>query len=509
MGEYMSDSVKLNELFLGISDGAVEAKEEKFEELFYDPYNKYNELMSNNEKFLVLGNKGTGKTYLANYIMKKSDKKQKVEITYANDFWIYKLAKLENENVDEEVLYALCKWFLLDKIAHLFLKSHKFKSSHLYGSKAFKLQKLLKSVENEEVFKEIRKTDVRSTEFNISGSGQREADDEEKKSNSMGGIFNISKSTSVESERKKFVELIHLYEERVFEAIGRNDNITIIIDDLDELGNTTTPACVGKIIVNLITIAKEYNLKDLKGKCKIILLLRSDILDDLQAEYANLSKTKTSCAVELYWLFNSVNEQYEHPLMSMILHKIKASCKEYKDYDNKKLFNTLFPETIDNKKPLDYILDHGFGRPRDFVTFLNHAQKLSMDSTFFSAKILKEARKPYSADFYDELMNQTSYLGKAEYVKQCMALVAAIKQVSFVYNDIKKIYDDNKERYAEITNIDEAIELLYKLGVIGNSWKTTDGKHHTCWYYKKDAMNGVVYNKKFTIHYGLRKKFSL
>ena len=73
MGEYMSDSVKLNELFLGISDGAVEAKEEKFEELFYDPYNKYNELMSNNEKFLVLGNKGTGKTYLANYIMKKSD----------------------------------------------------------------------------------------------------------------------------------------------------------------------------------------------------------------------------------------------------------------------------------------------------------------------------------------------------------------------------------------------------------------------------------------------------
>lgn len=68
-------SVKLKDIYLGVPDGATEAENKNFEELFYDSNNKYDELMKNDEKFLVVGNKGTGKTYLAKYALLKASKK--------------------------------------------------------------------------------------------------------------------------------------------------------------------------------------------------------------------------------------------------------------------------------------------------------------------------------------------------------------------------------------------------------------------------------------------------
>ena len=68
---------------------------------------------------------------------------------------------------------------------------------------------------------------------------------------------------------------------------------------------------------------------------------------------------------------------------------------------------------------------------------------------------------------------------------------------------------DNLERFNEINNLDDALFFLYEIGAIGNVWKTKRGDFHTCWAYKKDAMDEVDLTKKFTIHYGLRKKFSL
>mgnify|MGYP000606352445 FL=1 len=69
-------AVKLKDIYLGVPDGATEAESKNFEELFYDPNNKYDELMDNEEKFLVIGNKGAGKTYLAKYVLLKAPKKR-------------------------------------------------------------------------------------------------------------------------------------------------------------------------------------------------------------------------------------------------------------------------------------------------------------------------------------------------------------------------------------------------------------------------------------------------
>ena len=213
------------------------------------------------------------------------------------------------------------------------------------------------------------------------------------KNRKRGLNLGIAQGLSVEAERKKFYELINSYEKLVFQSLSRSDDVLLIIDDLDEIEENRDKA--GDIIVALINVAKEYNLKvkHYKGKVKIILLLRSDILSELQVKNANLNKIKTSCSVELYWLFDSMSEQYRHPLISMVLHKIKASCPEYRNEDNRKLFNELFPEHIDNKRPLDYLLDYGFGRPRDIIIYLNHTKREFPEDTFFFGCCIERVEK--------------------------------------------------------------------------------------------------------------------
>lgn len=107
------------------------------------------------------------------------------------------------------------------------------------------------------------------------------------------------------------------------------------------------------------------------------------------------------------------------------------------------------------------------------------------------------------------MLNQASFYKSSSYSTQCLKLIAGIKRPSFSYNDIKALYEENKDSYNEIDNLDDAIHFLYRLGAIGNSWKAKKGKHRTCWYYKIDTIDEVDLSKNFTIHYGLRKKFSL
>lgn len=98
---------------------------------------------------------------------------------------------------------------------------------------------------------------------------------------------------------------------------------------------------------------------------------------------------------------------------------------------------------------------------------------------------------------------------KVVYSTQCLKLIAGIKRPSFSYSDIQTLYEENRTSYSEIDNLDDALHFPYELGAIGNAWKSKKGKHRTCWYYKIDAIDEVDLSQNFTIHYGLRKKFSL
>ena len=113
----MENTVKFSELYIGTPDGETEAKNSMFEQLFCDYNNRYEELMKVSAKFLVIGSKGSGKTYLANYICKKNDKNGYAKMISGKDFLIEKLGELSQENMEAGYMYAFCSWYIYKKIA--------------------------------------------------------------------------------------------------------------------------------------------------------------------------------------------------------------------------------------------------------------------------------------------------------------------------------------------------------------------------------------------------------
>ncbi len=511
----MSETVNFSNIFIGTPDGETESQNEKFEELFCNENNKYSEIISSPEKFMIIGSKGSGKTYLAHYICKKSKENQNCKIVQSQDFLLDKLTNLSCDESESGYVYALCKWFLLDKIARYLLPLHPIKSKIKYTA-LNELYKFIKKYDNDDSYRETKITTTKYIQKekgnNIDGSV---VIGKENKTHALGAGASKKKtystSVTIEAERKKFYELIGTFEKKIIKAISKNDDIILIFDDLDELDkNICDNPSDNDIIINLIKITKMYNSKyaEKKIKLRLILLLRTDILNKLQMYDTNLSKIKTSCGVELYWLTNNASSPERHPLMNMILHKIKTSCSSLAQYSNKELYNILFPEKIDGKPPLDYLLDYSFGRPRDIITHLNHVIVEFPQNTCFNAVALKEIRKLYSSDFYDELVNQAFFHSSPEYTQECINLVSGVKKVSFTYDTIESYYNENKQAFPNIKDIKNALSFLYKIGVIGNVW-TVGGNLHSSWAYRKDSLDDVDTTKKFTIHYALRKKFSI
>jgi hypothetical protein len=512
----MSEPVKFEKIYLGTPDGETEAQNEKFEELFCDVNNKYSEFINSHEKYMIIGSKGSGKTYLAHYICKKAGNNQKCKIIKSKDFL---LDRLMNVNMDKDndsaYVYALCKWFILDKLAKYILEIHPLKSKYLKFSSLYKLAKFIKLYENDNEYKDVKST--RTNSYEKEHASSIEGSKEMKKAASEVG-YNTSRrklrasSFTIEAERKKFYELLKPFEDKIIKALSKNDDIILLFDDLDELDkNIVEKPEDNDIIINLIKIAKDYNLrfKEHKKNIRLVLLLRTDILNKLQMYDTNLSKIKTSCGVELYWLTSDVNAPEQHPLMKMVLHKIKTCCNSLSKFNYKELYNMLFPEKIDGKQALDYLLDYSFGRPRDIVTYLNHVIIQYPQNTFFSAVSLKEARKLYSSDFYDELVNQAFFHNTPQYTQECINLVSGLKEISFLYDKIEDYYQRNKQAFPNIKNLNEALSFLYRIGVIGNVWKDERNKSYSSWSYRKDAMDDIDITKKFTVHYALRKKFSI
>ena len=107
--EIILNDVKLKDLYMGLPDGEVEARDKRFQELFFDPNNKYNEIINSNEKFLIIGSKGTGKTYLSKYIVEQPPSKQTCIIVDPKNFWICKLINIDEQELTNDYISVLCK----------------------------------------------------------------------------------------------------------------------------------------------------------------------------------------------------------------------------------------------------------------------------------------------------------------------------------------------------------------------------------------------------------------
>lgn len=505
----MGESLKLKDIYLGIPDGETEARKENILELFFDSNGLYNSLNDNQDKFMIIGNKGSGKSYFAHYYCKKQEKGQMRIIIDSQNYLLTDLSYNSFSGYENKgVVFALCKWFILNNLADAIICKHP-KKKWIPLTKIKRLFEFKKQYNDDKLYKIIKgsyETSI-SSEVGV-GKSNNITDVTE---NSIQGALSNQNTVAYEMVPKQFFEIISTLERYVIEAISLEDDISLVFDNLDELDKRLVDNPTDNdIILNLIKVTREYTnlFIDKKRKVRIILLLRTDVLNKLQVFDGNLSKIKKSCGIELYWLTVDKTAPEEHPLIKMLLHKIKVKNATAAIMTDRDLFNSLFPETIDNKTPLEHLLSYSCGRPRDIIVYLNHVIEQYGNKNAFYALDLKEMRKSYASDFYDELLNQSSFHKEPAFINESLKLISSVKRPTFTYELLESYYTTNKSYYPNIIELKEAVEFLYEMGAIGNSWIKNE-KTCTAWSYRKDSMQTIDFSLRLTIHYALRKKFSL
>ena len=506
-------NITLKDIYIGNTNGDDEANHSNFKELFYKDNEKYDELLNDSLKFIVSGQKGSGKTILGRYIQSEANSQENSICIIINKsiLTFQKLIELGPNHLEQDEYISFFKWVIYREISkciickdiNLFERKERslFKKLNNLLKYRFSLRSL-KSFFNVRYQKGNYKYDSYTTEIQVYGSGSIES-----AISSYKASLNALKNKVKKYDSKKYYECLLEVQTWILTCLSFL-NVIIILDDLDEMElKLDQSSSSAKFLLRLIEAVNEVNIlfseNNIKNS-KCIILMRSDILQEINKHSSNLSKIRDDKEVNLYWIDKHYNFPHEHVLMEMILNKIKVSCSNLSNLSNEELYKALFPQKVDNKDMVSYLIDYSFGRPRDFIRYLQIVLREFPNESKITSSMLAYCKKDYSDKFCSELYNELYIHLDNEYVDQILGLLKDFRKKSFDYTAIEKFYTENKEDYPKITSIKAAIENLYKYSIIGNTWKKGN-QPKSSWAYRKDGDKNIDFTKRFTVHFALRR----
>lgn len=513
-------TVYLKDLYLGYADGDTEASECNFKDLFYTGNNKYDDITKNNMKFIIAGQKGTGKTILGRFI-EETYKEKCIEcrIFNKNDITLIKLIEKKNDVLSDDEAVHFFKWIIyyeIFKILENVNLNTRFRFSKDYFKEFRNVREYKKALQSLKTLYDERypKGNFEFIDYMTSDEESIGAEIAVESTLKSKVSSNKKRTKSTNNKKKDFYKVLTEVEGHLFTCL-KYKSVVFILDDLDELEikidtNISAPLTS---IKKLIEAFKDINTSFVKRKVspsKCIMLIRTDILDKLNKTSTNLNKVLKDNTVELYWIEKLENSPEKHILMEMILNKIRLSSDEYRYLDNKTLYYKIFPKDINGDSTLKFLLDHSFGRPRDLISYLDIIAQRYPNETEFKEYMFRECRQAYSECFLKELYNEMNIHIKLEVVEEYLKLIRLLGYNSFYLKQLNKCYKANRKEFKYIKDIKKTLEVLYGFGIVGNSWETTKGtsgvkRINFSWGYRKDGNPNINTTQKFSVHYGLRK----
>lgn len=329
-------TVPISKMFFGAIDGDTEADRKDFENLFYDNLNVFEDMMRP-EKFIISGRKGTGKTFLANYIVKNMESSGNYAALFRrDDFKKRKLIDLKYQQLQEMELSLFWKWTFLYQIAELICSNEPNQRFNCF-SPVKKIHKFLKRKSINIFFEESKISQTNSSKINAITS----------KSPRLSSELGFSETVSLNP--KLYFQIIDELEKLIKEYFSKKSSkgITLIYDDLDEIDEDSIhESGYFKILKNMLESACQLNKSFRKHneKTKVLVIIRSDILDNIHKYSSNSNKWITEGSKRLYWTGNHGLHDSDHPLMDMVLSKIITTTDDYRNVNKRMLYNNLFKE---------------------------------------------------------------------------------------------------------------------------------------------------------------------
>lgn len=495
----------LKDINFGDIDGRNEAKLQNFESLFYhrdelgndNENSEYNQLVKSN-KFLILGRKGTGKTILVSYIKEKlsHDNNSDISLLDINDFIDKKLKVFDEQDIRNEEMDNFWKHVFLLEFSEQILRN-KVELCILLSPYLRKLRIELKRVK-EFLTESI---DTTSKSYNLGANV---------KNTVQTGISSSSEIKYNKVHSNKYYHLTSELEKLIINYMNlpfSRKRRVIVYDDIDELYDKVKNRDFFINIMNSMirTAAKFNNNLYLKGNgLKVCLVLRKDLIKELQLNSSNLNKIAKSSAIDINWIekFNDL-DKINNPLTKLITHKIKHSLA-LTNYDHDQIYDIFLSQESGGNSIMDILLEHSFGRPRDMISFLKIYQEKYPEDSKLYIKHIKKCTKEYSEWFYDELMNEIHILDNKDEIKEVINAIQEMKKEKFSIEELKNFINNSNRKY-DISNLENCLDKLYELSFIGNRSRNGNIEFN----YRLNHSSRANFNHFFIIHRAIKPYLSI
>lgn len=453
---------KFGEYNFGRIDGKKEVdifkeKNLKLEDMFYD----YNDIFQqlNKKKFLIIGDKGSGKTLLIEYFKEKKKCMDSafIDMNISDIFDKYLLLYTSTQNFK----YYL-KWEIAKELSNYLLKEN-------IPVNTVQERELNTIISKNPFDMEISQIPI----FNFDNKVVNYILEIEKFKIGyiFGKIISIFVKKNEENDYIRFLDSIFQKIFKVLENIKKRE-IYIIFDEIDDLLRKLKKEEWKEILEELIIVSSSFNRKLKKDgiDTRIIVSMREDMFQYL--ELPNSNKIKED-AVILDW---GTSEDRDSPLFKIIFNKMRNQDSSLKKIKNETIFMSIFRETeiqvsVNNKISIEkYILGKTFLRPRDIIAFFISISHLMKDKKELTANDLRTISKDYSKHIFGEIKDRiVGYLNSEEY-SEFLKLLKSYNKTRFKKKDLEIYLSKNKDGFKFINseNIFKYIEEFFNVGLLGN-----------------------------------------
>lgn len=510
-------------------------------EVFVNIENLKDILDVKNQKSILIGRTGSGKSAIIRYLLKSYDKVVQIEpeamsLRFLSNSTILKYFKSldVNLNLFYKVLWKhvfvveLLKMYFEDfdderKKSSFFQNLiEKFKKTEKKDGKRDRAVKYLEKwttefwESTEYKISEFEKTiqDKFAAELGVDIMGLKGLINGELSTEEKFKVIAKSKAETIihNSQASDILDVISIMKEELFS--NPQKKFYLIIDDLDK--EWIEDSIRYELIGSMIEVIKEF--RQFQG-VKIIISLRENLNEIVFSGIHNKGGQREKFKPLFSYLVWTKEE------LQLFLDKRLKLLSE----NQLNVKNAFYNDRRGNKTGVEYVLERTFFRPRDVISYVNHAIENANNKEYFTKDILSKAESSYSLDRFQALEDEWfENYGRLNILCEFLrGIHDGFKLKSLNENLFTEIYCiDNPEEELNgemlkalldwkssninfVSYVKKVLYTLYRVGIIGVKKGAT---YKTAFYYDKDVLidrNDITNNCKFYVHPSLYSYFKI
>jgi hypothetical protein len=440
--------------------------------------------IENQEAFLVLGRKGTGKTAIVRYLTEGKRSPLSKALNLRGYPWNVHASRIDHGASSIEAYVSAWRYLIAVELATLVI-------AHPQGSASVDAKPLKQFLTdnyggtNPDLADILRPNSLKLEKFSLQPSVM---------GNQLGSV-----SLSRPTQDHQFGLELNALSNSIFSAVEKVsletklEPLSLHFDELDQ-GLSELDEERSKMLIGLILAARDIKRTGERryGAINPVVYLRTDLWDDLQ--FSDKNKISQTLTFRLEWISQSLLDLVETRLRAKLAPKAS--------------WNDIAEEGLmrGSQSKWNHILARTFLRPRDVIRFLNtaldRAKARGGESLVFTNEDIVSSREDYSSYLKQELDDEIR--PHWAYWDEALQACSAISTITFERNDFEREYARRQSASNDVT-ADKALALLYRFSVIGYERRSGYGGSYWAFQYSDPEAGWDNGANRFKVHLGLKE----